>query len=193
MHFSLSWLSHLRKAFPALAELENTGQGTELAGSEIDTIRFLQHKATEPHNRDFPALTGALLSESELILRMGGPVTKAIELSYQAGYINKQYDIANMAASQLRLHGSIYARLGHAPLAELHCGIVQHIHGQTATSNDTLSAACQLAYMRALSGRYEDALKMLERADPRGQKTLRLEQMWRGFRTMVRLKRALHR
>lgn len=193
LHFSLSWLSHLRKAFPGLSELEHGGLGADLSSNEADTIHFLQQKATEPGQRDVPAFSGSLLAETELTLRTGGSVTKAIESSYQAGHLNRQYDIHSMAASQIRLHGSIFARLGQAPLAEQHCGIVRHIYGNIATSNDILSSVCQHAYMLALSGRYEDALALLSNANPSAQETLRLNQLWLGFNAMVRLKRALHR
>ncbi|KAK8201976.1 APC5 protein [Zalaria obscura] len=90
LHFSLSWLSHLRKAFPGLSELEHGGLGADLSSNEADTIHFLQQKATEPGQRDVPAFSGSLLAETELTLRTGGSVTKAIESSYQAGHLNRQ-------------------------------------------------------------------------------------------------------
>ncbi|KAI4799845.1 hypothetical protein E4T45_11436, partial [Aureobasidium sp. EXF-8846] len=54
LHFSLSWLAHLRKAYPEFSRLENGGEGSELAGNESDIITFLQQKAVE--NKDWATL-----------------------------------------------------------------------------------------------------------------------------------------
>lgn len=63
LHFSLSWLAHLRKAYPAFARLEEDGQKSDLAGSESDIVTFLQQKAVE--NRDWAMLSSSLLAQAE--------------------------------------------------------------------------------------------------------------------------------
>lgn len=63
LHFSLSWLAHLRKAYPEFAQLENGLGGNDIAGSESDIVTFLQQKAVE--NKDWATLSSSLLTQAE--------------------------------------------------------------------------------------------------------------------------------
>lgn len=63
LHFSLSWLAHLRKAYPEFAQLESGMGGNDIAGSESDIVTFLQQKAVE--NKDWATLSSSLLTQAE--------------------------------------------------------------------------------------------------------------------------------
>lgn len=56
-----------------------------------------------------------------------------------------------------------------------------------------LNAVLQSAYMRAIAGRYSEALEKLVRYDPAPLQTLRLDNTYSAFRAMINLRRAIHR
>ncbi|GAB7353578.1 hypothetical protein MBLNU459_g4004t2 [Dothideomycetes sp. NU459] len=191
LHFSLSWLAHLRKAYPDFARLESDGQRNELAGSESDITAFLQQKAVE--NKDWAMLSSSLLTQAEATIENGGSIAKALEQIYQSAYLNNSHDITSMMPSQLRLHSAAFSRLGQMPLASQHCSIMRSIYSQNASKADGLNAVLQNAYICAMAGEYDKALDMLMRNDPAPLKTLRLDNTYVAFAAMIQLRRAIHR
>ncbi|KAF1344748.1 anaphase-promoting complex subunit 5-domain-containing protein [Delphinella strobiligena] len=191
LHFSLSWLAHLRKAYPEFAQLESGMGGNDIAGSESDIVTFLQQKAVE--NKDWATLSSSLLTQAEATIESGDNIAKALEQVYQSSYLNNTYNISNMIPSELRVHSAVFNRLGQASLAEQYCSTMHRIHGSTASKPDLLNTVLQAAYMRATAGKYEEALEMLRQNNPAPLKTLRLDQTFLAFVGMVQLRRALHR
>ncbi|KAI5209244.1 hypothetical protein AUEXF2481DRAFT_27990 [Aureobasidium subglaciale EXF-2481] len=190
LHFSLSWLAHLRKAYPEFSRLENGGEGSELAGNENDIITFLQQKAVE--NKDWATLSSSLLSQAEVIVESGGSVARALEQIYQSSYLNSLHNVASMIPSQLRLHSAIFNRLGQMPLAEHYCKVMYHIFSQDASRPDVLNVVLQSAHMHSILGQYEEAYELLRQNDPSKERTLRLENTFNAFAAMISLRRALH-
>ncbi|KAI5272789.1 hypothetical protein E4T47_03842 [Aureobasidium subglaciale] len=190
LHFSLSWLAHLRKAYPEFSRLENGGEGSELAGNENDIITFLQQKAVE--NKDWATLSSSLLSQAEVIVESGGSVARALEQIYQSSYLNSLHNVASMIPSQLRLHSAIFNRLGQMPLAEHYCKVMYHIFGQDASRPDVLNVVLQNAHMHSILGQYEEAYELLRQNKPSKERTLRLDNTFNAFAAMISLRRALH-
>ncbi|KAL1301515.1 hypothetical protein AAFC00_005758 [Neodothiora populina] len=190
LHFGLSWLAHLRKAYPDFAGLESGMGGNDIAGSESDIITFLQQKAVE--SKDWATLSSSLLTQAEATIESGDSIAKALEQAYQSSYLNNTYDIRNMIPSQLRLQSAMFNRLGQMSLAGQYLDITQQIHGSTASKPDLLSTVLQNAYNLAMSGRYDEALELLRQNNPAPLHTLRLDQTFLAFAAMVQLRRALH-
>ncbi|KAG9832935.1 hypothetical protein KCU98_g12608, partial [Aureobasidium melanogenum] len=190
LHFSLSWLAHLRKAYPEFSRLENCGEGSELAGNESDIITFLQQKAVE--NKDWATLSSSLLSQAEVNVEGGGSVARALEQIYQSSYLNSLHNISSMVPSQLRLHSAIFNRLGQMPLAEHYCKVMYHIFRQDASRPDVLNVILQHAHMHSILGEYEEAYELLRQNDPSKEKTLRLDNTFTAFAAMISLRRAIH-
>ncbi|THY04715.1 hypothetical protein D6D03_03513 [Aureobasidium pullulans] len=190
LHFSLSWLAHLRKAYPEFSRLENGGEGSELAGNESDIITFLQQKAVE--NKDWATLSSSLLSQAEVIVESGGSVARALEQIYQSSYLNSLHNVASMIPSQLRLHSAIFNRLGQMPLAEHYCKVMYHVFSKDASRPDVLNVVLQNAHMHTILGQYEEAYELLRQNDPSRERTLRLENTFTAFAAMISLRRAIH-
>lgn len=123
----------------------------------------------------------------------GGSIAKAVEMSYQAGHLNGKYGLKGLEPTQLRLQGSLFARLGNVVLAEQYYSVVQNVHNTKASKPEMLSLICLQAYHRALSGRYDEALDILTEHDPTHHKTLRMDNIFLGFAIMIRFRRAMHR
>ncbi|OBW64292.1 MAG: WSC-domain-containing protein [Aureobasidium pullulans] len=191
LHFSLSWLAHLRKAYPEFSRLENGGEGSELAGNESDIITFLQQKAVE--NKDWATLSSSLLSQAEVIVESGGSVARALEQIYQSSYLNSLHNVTSMIPSQLRLHSAIFNRLGQMPLAEHYCKVMYHVFSKDASRPDILNVVLQNAHMHAILGQYEEAYELLRQNDPSKERTLRLDNTFTAFAAMISLRRAIHR
>lgn len=191
LHFSLSWLAHLRKAYPEFSRLENGGEGSELAGNESDIITFLQQKAVE--NKDWATLSSSLLSQAEVNVESGGSVARALEQIYQSSYLNSLHNVSSMIPSQLRLHSAIFNRLGQMPLAEHYCKVMYHVFSQDASRPDVLNVVLQNAHMHSILGEYEEAYELLRQNDPSKEKTLRLDNTFTAFAAMISLRRAIHR
>ena len=68
---------------------------------------------------------------------------------------------------------------------------VQAIHGYRAAKPEMLNVICLQAYQRAVSGRYEEALSMLNEHNPAAHRTLRMNNIYIGFATMIKLRKAL--
>ncbi|THV93801.1 hypothetical protein D6D26_08032 [Aureobasidium pullulans] len=190
LHFSLSWLAHLRKAYPEFSRLENGGEGSELAGNESDIITFLQQKAVE--NKDWATLSSSLLSQAEVIVESGGSVARALEQIYQSSYLNSLHNVASMIPSQLRLHSAIFNRLGQMPLAEHYCKVMYHVFSKDASRPDVLNVVLQNAHMHTILGQYEEAYELLRQNDPSRERTLRLDNTFTAFAAMISLRRAIH-
>jgi anaphase-promoting complex subunit 5 len=191
LHFSLSWLAHLRKAYPEFSRLENGGEGSELAGNESDIITFLQQKAVE--NKDWATLSSSLLSQAEVNVESGGSVARALEQIYQSSYLNSLHNVTSMIPSQLRLHSAIFNRLGQMPLAEHYCRVMYDVFRQDASRPDVLNVVLQNAHMHSILGEYEKAYELLRQNDPSREKTLRLDNTFTAFAAMISLRRAIHR
>jgi anaphase-promoting complex subunit 5 len=191
LHFSLSWLAHLRKAYPEFSRLENGGEGSELAGNESDIITFLQQKAVE--NKDWATLSSSLLSQAEVNVESGGSVARALEQIYQSSYLNSLHNVSSMIPSQLRLHSAIFNRLGQMPLAEHYCKVMFHVFRQDASRPDVLNVVLQNAHMHSILGEYEEAYELLRQNDPSKEKTLRLDNTFTAFAAMISLRRAIYR
>lgn len=70
---------------------------------------------------------------------------------------------------------------------------MHNIYSHNASKPDMLNAVLQSAYMRAIAGRYSEALEKLVRYDPAPLQTLRLDNTYSAFRAMINLRRAIHR
>lgn len=82
---------------------------------------------------------------------------------------------------------------GQNALSEQGYKVFKHVYGRKASKPEVLNAICQQAYHRALSGHYDEALNTLMENDPRHLKTLRIDNIFIGFATMIRMRRAVHR
>lgn len=120
-------------------------------------------------------------------------MTKAVELSYQSSHINGKYGLRGMEATQMRLHGAIFGRLGNETLAEQYSDVIQNIHNRSTSKLEILNLSCIQAYNCALAGRYDAGLRILTECDPSQYRTLRLDNTFLGFALMIRFKRAIHR
>ena len=67
------------------------------------------------------------------------------------------------------------------------------VYADEATQPELLGTKCMQAYHLVAKGRYDQALRSLQEADPSKHRTLRMQNLHYGLANMCRFKFALHR
>lgn len=187
LNFSLSWLHHMANAYPK--QMKGSGYRGML-GSERDGLTFLKTKAKE--SKMYSLLSATLLNESKLFLSTGESVPRAVEQMYQASHLNIKENI-NSQGAQMLLQSTLYSRLGITHLSDVYCDLLLHCYGDSCPIDEHIRAVCRCAFSLMQSGRYEEALRLLDAIDPAAHRTLKFHQYVFFCTGIVKLKRAIRR
>ncbi|KAH6620145.1 anaphase-promoting complex subunit 5-domain-containing protein [Boeremia exigua] len=188
LSFSLSWLSHMNKAYPK--QMKSAGY-ISMLGSERDALAFLKAKARE--TKMYNLLSATLLNEAKLSLSTGDSISRAFEHIYQSSHLNIRETI-NHYGSQILLQSTLYSRLGIPHLANVHCELLLDCHGARCPVDEKLRAVGRQAFIMSQSGRYDDAIEAFELINAASQnKALKSKQYIILCVGIIKLKRAIRR
>ncbi|OWY42017.1 anaphase-promoting complex protein [Alternaria alternata] len=187
LSFSLSWLNHMAKAYPK--QMKGVGYMSML-GTERDALTFLKTKAKEA--RMYSLLSATLLNEAKLSLTMGDSIPRALEHIYQSSHLNIKENV-NSYGSQMLLTATLYQRLGIPHLANIHCDLLLDCYSHSCPIEERLRAIGRRAFVISQSGRYDEAIKMLEAVDPSVYKSLKFHQFLVLCIGLIKLRRAIRR
>ncbi|KZM23313.1 APC5 protein [Ascochyta rabiei] len=187
LSFSLSWLSHMNKAYPK--QMKGAGYMSML-GSERDALTFLKAKAREA--KMYNLLSATLLNEAKLTLAMGESIPRAFEHIYQSSHLNIKEHV-NSYGVQMLLQSTLYSRLGIPHLANVHCDLLLDCYGASCPVDEQLRAVGRQAFIMSQSGRYEEAIEAFESIDMTASKSLKFNQYLILCIGITKLKRAIRR
>jgi anaphase-promoting complex subunit 5 len=188
LNFSLSWLSHLIKAYPN--DLKQAGYAGML-GSEKDRLAFLSEKAKESKN--WSLLSSTLLSEAKLALSLGGDPSIVNEHLYQSAHLNFVHHIFSNCGTQLLIESAMYARTGLNMLADNDCEILLDCYKDKSPVEDVVRAMCRRAQGATQFGQYARANEIVESFSEDTLRTLKLNQYVTSHSGLVRLKHTLRK
>ncbi|KAF2205108.1 hypothetical protein GQ43DRAFT_67384 [Delitschia confertaspora ATCC 74209] len=187
LNFSLSWLNHLTKAYPK--ELKRAGY-IGMLGSEREGLLFLKSKAKE--TKMYNLLGATLLNEAKLCLATGESIPRAFEYMYQASHLNIRENI-NIYGSQMLLESTLYSRLGIVHISSVHCELLLHCYKGSAPIDEQIRAIGRCAFIASQSGRYDDALALLESIPLSTHRSLKFHQYIYHCTGLIKLRRAIRR
>ncbi|RAR15443.1 anaphase-promoting complex protein [Stemphylium lycopersici] len=187
LSFSLSWLNHMAKAYPK--QMRGAGYMSML-GSERDALMFLKAKAKEA--KMYNLLSASLLNEAKLSLTTGDSIPRALEHIYQSSHLNIK-EIINSYGSQMLLTAVLYNRLGIPHLSNVHCELLLDCYSHSCPVEERLRAIGRRAFITSQSGRYDEAIAMLEAIDPSIRKSLKFHQFLVLCIGLIKLRRAIRR
>ncbi|CAG5177920.1 uncharacterized protein ALTATR162_LOCUS8444 [Alternaria atra] len=187
LSFSLSWLNHMAKAYPK--QMKGVGYMSML-GTERDALTFLKAKAKEA--KMYNLLSATLLNEAKLSLMTGDSIPRALEHIYQSSHLNIKENV-NSYGSQMLLTATLYQRLGVPHLANIHCELLLDCYSHSCPTEECLRAIGRRAFVISQSGRYDEAIKMLEAIDPSVYKSLKFHQFLVLCIGLIKLRRAIRR
>ncbi|MCJ1403887.1 anaphase promoting complex subunit 5 [Xylographa trunciseda] len=208
LNFSLSWLYHLGKTYPTeLGEIQKSG----VLGTDKEALVFIKAKAKE--SGMWGLLSTTLLSEARLGLvnvrlknvvwfaclcnqaemDQGESVSAALESIAKASHLSLVKNVPSAVASELRIHSSVFSRLGMSYVAWSFEEILFECRFELSSAEEMLQAVCKRSCALALKGRYNDALARMERVDAHILRTLKHQQYWRTCIDLLKLQHALHR
>ncbi|KAH6877848.1 anaphase-promoting complex subunit 5-domain-containing protein [Alternaria rosae] len=187
LSFSLSWLNHMAKAYPK--QMRGAGYMSML-GTERDALAFLKAKAKEA--KMYNLLCASLLNEAKLSLTTGDSIPRALEYIYQSSHLNIKENV-NSYGSQMLLTGTFYQRLGIPHLANIHCELLLDCYSHSCPVEERLRAIGRRAFVTSQSGRYGEAIMMLEAVDSSAYKSLKFYQFLILCIGLIKLRRAIRR
>lgn len=188
LNFSLSWLNHMSKAYPK--QMKGAGY-MGMLGSERDGLTFLKAKAKE--SKMYSLLSSTLLNEAKLGLSNGESVPRTFEHIFQASHLNVRENILSNYGGQMLMQSTVFSRLGITHLSTAYCELLLHCYNSNSPIEENIRAICRLAFTTAQSGRYDEALSMLESIQPEVHRTLKFHQYIVSYTGLIKLKRALRR
>jgi anaphase-promoting complex subunit 5 len=204
LSFSLSWLNHMAKAYPK--QMRGAGYMSML-GTERDALAFLKAKAKEA--KMYNLLCASLLNEAKLSLTtvcisflirgslqltytQGDSIPRALEHIYQSSHLNIKENV-NSYGSQMLLTATLYQRLGIPHLANIHGELLLDCYAHSCPIEERLRAIGRRAFVTSQSGRYDEAITMLEAIDPSVYKSLKFYQFLVLCIGLIKLRRAIRR
>ncbi|MCJ1386785.1 Anaphase-promoting complex subunit 5 [Xylographa soralifera] len=188
LNFSLSWLHHLSKAYPKeVNEIQKSG----VLGNDREALVFMKAKAKE--SGMWSLLSTTFLSEARLGLLNGESVSTALENITKASHLSLVKNVSSTVASELRIHSSVFSRLGISCVAWSLEELLLECHFEHASAEEMLHAVTKRACAMALKGRHDDALARMESIDPGILRTLKHRQYWRMYMGLLKLQHALYR
>ncbi|KAF2279554.1 uncharacterized protein EI97DRAFT_498983 [Westerdykella ornata] len=187
LNFSLSWLQHLNNACPE--QMKRAGY-KGLLGSERDAFAFLKMKSRETGM--YNLLSATLLNESKRCMATGESVPRAFEQLYQAAHLNTRESIDNHGGHML-LQSTLYSRLGLSDLSRTYCQLLLDCYGHSSPNDERIRARCRCAFNAMHSGRYDDALQLLEASEAFNHRTLKFQQYIYFCTGLIKLKQAIRR
>ncbi|MCJ1396268.1 Anaphase-promoting complex subunit 5 [Xylographa bjoerkii] len=188
LNFSLSWLYHLGKAYSTeVGEIQNSG----VLGTDKEALGFIKAKAKE--SSMWGLLSTTLLGEARLGLVNGESISMALESIAKASHLSLIKNVPSAVASELRMHSSVFTRLGVSYVAWSLEELLLECHFDHSSAEELLYAVCKRSCALALRGRYNDALARMERIDPDILRTLKHQQYWRSCMDLLKLQHALYR
>ncbi|KAI4713329.1 hypothetical protein J4E89_002309 [Alternaria sp. Ai002NY15] len=187
LSFSLSWLNHMAKAYPK--QMRGAGYMSML-GTERDALAFLKAKAKE--TKMYSLLCASLLNEAKLSLATGDSIPRALEHIYQSSHLNIKENV-NSYGSQMLLTGTFYQRLGIPHLANIHYELLLDCYSHSCPIEERLRAIARRAFVTSQSGRYGEAIMMLEAVDSSVYKSLKFYQFLILCIGLIKLRRAIRR
>jgi anaphase-promoting complex subunit 5 len=188
LNFSLSWLSHLSKAYPN--DLKKTGYAGML-GPEKDRLAFLAEKARE--TKSWAVLSSTLLSEAKLALSVGADPAIVSEQLCQSGRLNFVHHGFSNCGTQLLIESAMYARTGLNVLADNDCEIILDCYNGISAVEDIARAECRRAQGANQFGQYARANTILESFGEETLRNLRLKQYIISHSGLVKLKHTLRK
>lgn len=189
LNFSLCWLYHFGKAYPKI--LNEMDKKASILVIGTDGLAFLRTKAKE--SGMWPLWSSTLLSEAKVGLSTGESVATTFENILRSSQLTVTKNMMHNVGAQTMLQSSLWSQLGITHLAWSYCEVFLRCHTQHAPFDDILRITCRAAYLRAQSGKYDDAMEKLDGLDSNDLRSLRANQYWLVFRGILRLKRELHR
>ncbi|MCJ1370130.1 anaphase promoting complex subunit 5 [Loxospora ochrophaea] len=188
LNYSLSWLYHFGKAHPKeIGEVQKSG----VLGTEKEALAFLKAKAKETNM--WGLLSTSLLSEAKLALTNGDSLPSAFEKITKASHLNLTKNITNSIGSQMMIQSSLFSRLGVNYLAWSYGEMFLQCYANISPVEDVLHCMCKSAYALTTKGRYDEALVVMDDVDQDVLRTLRHQQYWVTYSTLLKLHRKLHR
>ncbi|OAL57027.1 hypothetical protein IQ07DRAFT_582293 [Pyrenochaeta sp. DS3sAY3a] len=185
LSFSLSWLSHMAKAYPK--QMKGTGYMSML-GSERDALTFLKAKAKEMKMHSL--LSASLLNEAKLCLGTGDSISRTLEHIYQSSHLNIKENLNNFGG-QMLLTSTLYSRIGIPHLSDVHCELLLDCYAGSCPVDELLRAIGRRAFIMSQSGHYDEAILTLESTDKSINKSLRFQQYLTLCIGLIKLKRAI--
>lgn len=203
LSFSLSWLSHMAKAYPK--QMKGTGYMSML-GSERDALTFLKAKAKEMKMHSL--LSASLLNEAKLclgtvnnptpsdqndsnnLLSQGDSISRTLEHIYQSSHLNIKENLNNFGG-QMLLTSTLYSRIGIPHLSDVHCELLLDCYAGLCPVDELLRAIGRRAFIMSQSGHYDEAILTLESTDKSINKSLRFQQYLTLCIGLIKLKRAI--
>jgi anaphase-promoting complex subunit 5 len=91
------------------------------------------------------------------------------------------------------LTATLYQRLGIPHLANVHCELVLDCYSHSCPIEERLRAIGRRAFVTSQSGRYDEAITMLEAIDPSVYKSLKFYQYLILCIGLIKLRRAIRR
>ncbi|KAF2793374.1 hypothetical protein K505DRAFT_41708 [Melanomma pulvis-pyrius CBS 109.77] len=185
LNFSLSWLSHMSKAYPK--QMKGVGY-MGMLGSERDGLTFLKSKAKE--TKMYNLLSATLLNEAKFYMSSGESIPRALECLYQASHLNIKEDIKNHGSHML-LVSTLYSRLGIAHLSSVHTDLFLHCFQAECPIDERIRASCRSALSTIPCGRYEEGLRILKTIDVSAHRSLKFHQYLLLCTGLIKLRRAI--
>jgi anaphase-promoting complex subunit 5 len=100
---------------------------------------------------------------------------RAFEHIFQSSHLNIKENI-NSYGSQMLLTGTLHMRLGMPHLANVHCELLLDCYKPSCPVDECIRALGRRAFILSQSGRYDEALAMLQSIDPSIHKSLKFHQ-----------------
>ena len=91
------------------------------------------------------------------------------------------------------LTATLYQRLGIPHLANIHCDLLLDCYSHSCPIEERLRAIGRRAFVISQSGRYDEAIKMLEAVDASVYKSLKFHQFLVLCIGLIKLRRAIRR
>jgi anaphase-promoting complex subunit 5 len=94
---------------------------------------------------------------------------------YQYSHLSIKENV-NSAGSHMLLQSTLYSRLGIPHMANVHCELLLDCYDSSCPIDERIRAIGRRAFIMSQSGRYEDAIAVLESIDQSFHKTLKYHQ-----------------
>lgn len=91
------------------------------------------------------------------------------------------------------LTSTLYSRLGIPHLANVHCELLLDCYKHSCALDERIRAVGRRAFIMSQSGRYDEAISILEAIDPSVHKSLKFYQYLVLCTGIIKLKRAIRR
>lgn len=122
----------------------------------------------------------------------GDSIPRALEHIYQSSHLNIKENV-NSYGSQMLLTAALYHRLGLPHLSNVHCELLLDCYVHSCPIEERLRAIGRNAFVISQSGRYDEAISMLEAVDMSVHKSLKFNQFLVLCIGLIKLRKAIRR